>query len=86
MRSKRSFCCVNAYTEAMKGIQLFCSRLKELRKEKKLSARELAEKLSVHDSTIIRWENGTMLPTIDKLYELAAFFGVSADFLLGLEE
>jgi len=70
----------------MKGIQLFCSRLKELRKEKKLSARELAEKLSVHDSTIIRWENGTMLPTIDKLYELAAFFGVSADFLLGLEE
>ena len=70
----------------MKGIELFCSRLKELRKEKKLSARELAEKLSVHDSTIIRWENGTMMPTIDKLYEITAFFGVTADYLLGLED
>ena len=70
----------------MKGIELFCNRLKELRKEKKLTARDLAEKLSVHDSTIIRWENGTMVPTIDKLYELSAFFGVTADYLLGLED
>ena len=70
----------------MRGIELFCSRFKELRKDKKLSARALAEKLSVRDSTIIRWENGTMLPTIDKLYEIATFFGVTADYLLGLEE
>ena len=70
----------------MKGIELFCYRLKELRKEKGLSARDLAEKLSVRDSTIIRWESGKMMPTIDKLYALASFFGVTADFLLGLED
>ena len=70
----------------MIGIEIFRTRLRELRKEKKLSARELAEKLSVRDSTIIRWENGIMVPTIEKLYELAKFFGVSADYLLGLED
>lgn len=70
----------------MKGLELFCNRIKELRKDKKLSARELADKLSVSDSTIIRWENGTMVPTIDKLYEIAKFFGVTADYLLGLED
>ena len=70
----------------MKGLELFCNRMKELRKDKKLSARELADKLSVSDSTIIRWENGTMVPTIDKLYEIAKFFGVTADYLLGLED
>ena len=70
----------------MIGIEIFRTRLRDLRKEKKLSARELAEKLSVRDSTIIRWENGTMVPTIDKLYDLARFFGVTADYLLGLED
>ena len=70
----------------MKGIELFCFRLKELRREKGLSARELAEKLCVRDSTIIRWESGKMMPTIDKLYDIASFFGVTADYLLGLEE
>lgn len=70
----------------MKGLDLFCARIKDLRKDKKLSARELADKLSVSDSTIVRWENGTMMPTIDKLYELAKFFGVTADYLLGLED
>lgn len=70
----------------MKGIELFCYRLKELRREKGLSARELADKLDVRDSTVVRWESGKMMPTIDKLYDIAKFFGVTADYLLGLED
>ncbi len=64
---------------------VFGERLRELRTEHKLSAKSLGLKIGVSDSTIIRWENDTMLPTIDNLYNLCKFFGVSADYLIGLE-
>lgn len=66
-------------------MQKFGEKLRELRIDKKLSAKGLGLKIGVSDSTIIRWENGTMLPTIDNLFNLCKFFGVSADYLIGLE-
>ncbi len=64
----------------------FSERLKELRCDKKLSAKALGEKIGVRDTTILRWENGSMLPTIDKLYDLCVYFGVTAGYLIGLED
>ena len=67
-------------------MKIFSERLKELRLEKELSAVKLGKILGVSDSTIIRWENNTITPTIEHLYNIAKFFNVSSDFLLGLED
>lgn len=67
-------------------MSIFCERLKELRKENKLTAKQLGKHLNVSDATIIRWENGNMIPGIDHLYNIAVFFKVSADYLIGLED
>ena len=63
----------------------FCERLKELRQEQNLSALSLGKALHVSDSTIIRWENGLRVPSIDNLYSIAKFFNVTSDYLIGLE-
>ncbi|WP_250317659.1 helix-turn-helix domain-containing protein [Streptococcus infantarius] len=59
------------------------NRLKELRKEKKLSQKELADYLGINEKTISRWENGESTIKSDKAQELADYFGVHIPFLLG---
>lgn len=63
----------------------FAERLKDLRLEKNLSALKLSKELGVDDNTILRWEKGLMVPNIINLYKIATYFGVSADYLIGLE-
>lgn len=67
-------------------MKIFCERLKELRSEKKVSAKQLGKQIGVSDSTIIRWENGLRVPSIDNLELLCVYFGVTADYLIGLED
>ena len=57
--------------------------LKELRNQKKISQSKLADDLHVTQATVSRWETGEMLPTIDILNDLAKYFAVSVDYLLG---
>ncbi len=64
----------------------FGERLRELRIEKGLSAIKLGKALGVGDTTILRWESSRMLPTIDRLYDVCKFFGVTADYMIGLED
>ena len=64
----------------------FAERLKDLRKENNLSTIQLGNALGVGDSTISRWENGLRVPSIDHLYNIATFFKVSSDYLIGLED
>jgi len=59
------------------------NRLKELRQEKKLSQKELADYLGVNEKTISRWENGESTIKSDKAKALADYFGVSVGYLLG---
>ncbi|MDG3132603.1 helix-turn-helix domain-containing protein [Streptococcus suis] len=59
------------------------NRLKELRKEKKLSQKEIAKKLSFPLRTYQRMENGESQIKPDKAEKLADYFGVSVGFLLG---
>lgn len=51
--------------------------LKELRTEKELTQESLAEKLSVSNKTISRWETGNNMPDIGMLVEIADFYEVS---------
>ena len=59
------------------------NRLKELRKEKKLTQEELAGEIGVSKITILRWENGERQIKPDKAQALADYFGVSVGYLLG---
>lgn len=52
------------------------SFLKKLRKEKKLTQGELAEKLNVSNRSVSRWETGNTLPDISILIELAEYYAV----------
>lgn len=59
--------------------------LKNLRKEKKLSQKELSEILKISQSVICDYENNKVDPTTNVLIKYADFFGVSTDYLLGRE-
>lgn len=62
------------------------NRLKELRKEKKLSQKEIANFLNINEKTISRWESGENTIKSDKAQKLADYFGVSVAYLLGYED
>jgi len=66
-------------------MKIFATRLKELRAEKGLSIFELSKKIGVGGSSICRWENEQAIVNGEQLIALAKFFGVTTDFLLGLE-
>lgn len=67
-------------------LEIFGERLKSLREERELSKRELAKLFNVSHSTINRWESGLQAPNIIYLYQIAKFFNVSADYLIGIED
>ena len=60
--------------------------LKELRTEKGLSMKQLSKLVQIGDSSISRWENGQAIVNGDQLIIFSKFFGVSTDYLLGLED
>lgn len=64
---------------------VFKERLRELRQEKQLGQIQLAKELEVGKSFISLWERGECEPTLSKLIAIAKYFGVSIDYLAGLE-
>lgn len=60
-------------------------RIRELRAARGISQVELAGALSVSKQSISNWENDNIQPSIDMLVKIAAYFSVSTDYLLGLE-
>lgn len=52
-----------------------------LRKNKKLTQMEVAEKFNYSDKSISKWEKGESMPSIEVLCELAEFYGVTLDDL-----
>ena len=59
--------------------------LKRLRNEKNVTQDTLAEYLGVTYQAVSRWENGQAYPDIEFLPELARFFEVSLEELMGTE-
>lgn len=62
------------------------NRLKELRKEKRLTIRELGERVNISYSTISAMENEIRPFTQANLELLCSFFNVSSDYLLGYSD
>lgn len=59
-------------------------RIKQLREAKSLTQAALAKELGVTRSCVNAWEMGISIPSTQYLVELASFFEVSTDFLLGV--
>lgn len=57
--------------------------LADLRQDRSLTQKSLAEKLHVSVGTISNYENGVHLPDLEKLVMLADYFNVTTDYLLG---
>lgn len=60
--------------------------IKELRKEKNLSQTQLAQLLFTSQDTISLWERGKSLPDIVSVIRMTQIFGVTSDYILGLEK
>ena len=58
-------------------------RIIQLRKGKGISQEQLAELLNTTRQAVSKWERGESYPDIDRLKDLAVYFGVSIDYLLG---
>ena len=58
-------------------------RLRELRKNKKLSMKAFGKIFNLSESTISLYENGKHNPDLETLIQFADFFGVSIDYIVG---
>ena len=56
-------------------------RLYELRKDKKLSQEEVADKLNVTRQTVSKWETNQSMPDFDKVVPLCELYGISPNEL-----
>lgn len=54
----------------------------ELRKEKNLTQKQLAEQLFVSDKTVSKWERGASIPNVVLLIPIAEVLGVTVTELL----
>lgn len=61
----------------------FGDMLSELRHDRKLTQAELALEIYVTPGTISNYESNVHYPDVEKLKQLADFFNVTTDYLLG---
>lgn len=62
---------------------MFAQRLRELRKQHKLTQQQLADATGVGRATLAHYEAGTSEPGLTNLIKLADFFDVTLDYLAG---
>lgn len=61
------------------------TKIREYRKEKKITQEQLAKFMNVSKTSVSKWENGQSYPDIVSLPKLAGFFNVTIDELLNYE-
>ncbi len=57
--------------------------LKELRRNKGMTQKEIAQELKITDRTYGHYETGKREPSIDMLIEIADYYNISLDILVG---
>lgn len=67
-------------------METFASRMKELRKEQKMTQEELAEKLGISRSAVGMYEQGRREPDFEMLDLAAYIFDVSIGYMVGNKE
>ena len=74
------------YNDYMLKTQICAERMKTLREERGLTMDELAEKVGMSPCSVYYYEHSKHVPNIITLIKYAMYFGVSTDYLLGMEE
>jgi len=64
----------------------FGMKLKTLRQSRGLTQKQLADFLELVPASVSSYETGGNYPSAEVIVKLCRFFGVSADYLLGLSE
>lgn len=62
---------------------MYQNRLRDLREDKDLKQKDLADYLKIHQTTYSDYELGRLNIPIASLHALADYYGVSIDYLLG---
>ena len=62
---------------------MYQNRLRDLREDKDLKQKDLAELLKIHQTTYSDYELGKLNIPVATLHYLADFYSVSIDYLLG---
>lgn len=65
---------------------MFSTKLKDLRRQAKMSQEKMAEKLRVSRQAVTKWETGAGVPDIENVKAIASLFDISIDELLESEE
>lgn len=63
-----------------------CDNIRNSRKNKNMTQKELAEQLGVSHNTISDWESGNHKPAADSIMLLCKVLGVDANYMLDWEE
>lgn len=61
----------------------FSNKLVNLLKSNNIGKTEFSKKLNISRTSLDNWLNGSVLPSVYKLVEIAQYFNVSTDYLLG---
>jgi len=61
-------------------------KIKELRKENGLTQKQLAKLVNKSETGLASWEQGLSEPSVSDIILLCTIFGVSADYMLNLED
>lgn len=67
-------------------MKMFEKRLREVRKSKKTTQKELAEQIGIKKNSYSDWENGKTEPSFENLVKLADLLDVSLDWLFGRDK
>ena len=62
------------------------NRIRHLRESQHLNQIALSKKLHISNATLSQYESGTRIPSDEMKVAIARFFGVSIDYLLGLDQ
>lgn len=65
---------------------IFATRLRELMKCAKATQQDVAAAVGTTRQAISQYADGSVQPNIEKLYKIAEYFSVSADYLLGIAD
>ena len=63
---------------------MVADRIKNLREQSGMTQSELAKKLGITRSSVNAWEMGISVPSTQYVVELATIFGISTDYILGV--
>ena len=65
---------------------MYKNRIRDLREDRDLKQKDIAEYLQIHQTTYSDYELGNLNIPVIILHKLADFYGVSTDYLLGRTE